>query len=203
MLSAFSSLDVYFMELDKGFCTGDCPCKINEFTEFMYKADPIDKIEFEMGNTVTGEKFTKISDCRIFDEISDKYHSRDTGYIAGARDYQFSRTKFKKYWKNLEKKFDCTGFCSNAYYDHGTKTYKKLNKFLFSGINRGVPKHSGCWYELIKYVSKMLISFGSFALFTGVIEILITIVLFKIIQMNTKLRDIKMTEEEEPIKVEK
>ena len=43
-------------------------------------------------------------------------------------------------------------------------------KYLFSDINRGIPKHRGCMKPILDWLPKMLISFGSFALFAALVQ---------------------------------
>jgi hypothetical protein len=75
---------------------------------------------------------------------------------------------FVKYWKYVENKFDCVGWCANSYWYTGNFTNVYVNgglcKYLFSGVNKGVPKHAGCLNEMFKHVKSNLQTCGYIAL---------------------------------------
>ncbi len=63
----------------------------------------------------------------------------------------------------------------NNYYDRDDNQ-RTISKYLFSNVNRGVPKYKGCMYRVMKWLKAMLLSFGVIALITGVIELGIIVV---------------------------
>lgn len=99
----------------------------------------------------------------------------------------FSPRIFNRFWEHIENKFDCTGFCSTVYQltakdlsdYHSTTSISQfplqvsMFRYLFSDINRGIPKHIGCMRPLMKWLPKMLISFGSFALFAALVQLML------------------------------
>lgn len=173
MFKSWSTTDLLMKQLDSKFCSKDCGCKMNEYVQFMYKSDPIERQEYNNFN-VTDQGYDKATDCPDSDAIIDSWANEETGYMVGVYEEYFSSKKFKKYWKKLEEKFDCSGFCVNNYYmDESNQKPRTINKFLFSGINRGIPKYKGCMWRVMKWLKEMLLSFGILALLTGVIEMLI------------------------------
>ena len=85
--------------------------------------------------------------------------------------------KFAKYWKYIEKKFNCVGWCQTTYIHNSEltgNTDKKgmLIKYLFSGINRGIPKHTGCLNKMIEYVRPRLLAIGLVEFFVSIVMIL-------------------------------
>ena len=52
-------------------------------------------------------------------------------------------------------------------------------KYLFSGINRGIPEYYGCMHRIMKWLRSMLLSYGIISLFQGIIEIILILVSLK------------------------
>ena len=171
MFESWSTVDQVMKQLDLNHGSEACPVNMNGYLEYMYKSDPIEKENFntwKLGNTsIAKDVGTK---CAGADDILRGFGGTDTGYIEGVSDAYFSSSKFKKYWEKVEKRFDCTGFCVNNYYeDDGTP--RTISKYLFNKVNRGIPKYKGCMYRVMKWLKAMLLSFGVIALITGVIEL--------------------------------
>jgi hypothetical protein len=81
--------------------------------------------------------------------------------------------KFAQYWKNIEKRFNCVGFCQTSYYSERLNKNVPFTKYLFSDFKRGPVKHKGCFRLLMNWVIKALISFGSLGIAGSLIQILI------------------------------
>ena len=79
--------------------------------------------------------------------------------------------KFAQYWKNIEKRFNCVGFCQTIYYHNELGETVPFTKYLFSGFNRGPIKHKGCFRLLMNWIIKALISFGSLRIAGSLIQI--------------------------------
>lgn len=85
--------------------------------------------------------------------------------------------KFEKYWKYIEEKFDCVGWCQTTY-THNSELTENVEKegmfikYLFSGINRGQPKHTGCLNKMIDYIRPRLLAIGLVEFFASLVMIL-------------------------------
>ena len=79
--------------------------------------------------------------------------------------------KFAQYWKNIEKRFNCVGFCQTIYYHNELRETVPFTKYLFSDFNRGPIKHKGCFRLLMNWIIKALISFGALGIAGSLIQI--------------------------------
>ena len=46
-----------------------------------------------------------------------------------------------KYWKGIEERFNCTGWCKTSFINPITQQKQKMLNFVFSDINKGIPKY--------------------------------------------------------------
>ena len=81
----------------------------------------------------------------------------------------FNLNKFATYWKYIEEKFECNGFCSTIYEDNDKQ--RVMIKYLFRDVNIGYQKQRGCMIPFMKWIKKMLLSFGVLTLLSGLIQI--------------------------------
>ena len=149
------------MEADKLLCSDGCNCPDNAYNKFMYMSDPL---AFDLYNNIYkfGSKSkTKVQDCDTYSNINNKN-----------KDIKVDK-KFADYWKNVENRFDCVGFCQTSYYSEEKKMNIPFTKYLFSDFKRGPVKHKGCFRLLMNWIIKALISFGSLGLGGSLIQILI------------------------------
>lgn len=198
MFKAWSSLDQYFINLDQLLCSNGtypeidgikaCPCNINEKGMKIFNGSIITNPYIEQKVWTISPSGTNVVDkCPSFDLVTQNFNEFDSIY--GRRD-QIDSKKFKKYWKKIEKKFDCTGFCNTVYVDSLNQP-RKMYKYLFSGIERGIPEHYGCMNEIMKYLHRLLLSYGSFALLSGVCQLAIFFFTCKAIITQSEIEAIK------------
>ena len=154
----------------------------------MYKNNPITK---EMFNAyfnikendlkdISSDSMIKIQSCEDKTQLRSNYKAElKKKNIDG-----FTGKIFEGFWEHIENKFKCTGFCSTIYepdssmigYYQAPNTLenapkqRELIKYIFSDVNKGIPKHRGCMMQIMKWLPKMLISFGSFALFAALVQ---------------------------------
>ena len=176
IIKYWRSIDNYLMKVDQKLCGNGCECNITPATKKLFQEDVrtngfYDKIIREGGKNV------KIQDCMNENTL----YNFPEGEIK-----KFKSKIFNNFWKHIENKFDCSGFCATIYtYDNNnggmpTSFEEKPNqvammKYLFTDVNRGPVKYRGCFRRLMKWLPKMLISFGCFALFASLIQIILFI----------------------------
>ena len=68
--------------------------------------------------------------------------------------------KFASYWKTLENRFNCTGWCKTKYTDPYTSQEKRMYKFIFSNINQGVVAYPGCLHRITNWLPSLLGTIG-------------------------------------------
>ena len=125
----------------------------------MYMSDPLAYELYEKYYIKTGNK-NNFQECDKYNDI------KNTGKINVNK-------KFAQYWKNIEKRFNCVGFCQTSYYSDRINGNVPFAKYLFSDFRRGPVKHKGCFRLLMNWVIKALISFGSLGIAGSLIQILI------------------------------
>lgn len=162
-------MDKYFFLLDKELCSENCPCAMSDDMKKQYSDIPyLSKIVENYHIDKNGAD--KVSDCKNFEDISNKYNDQENIFFKSGK---FRYKTFKNYMKYVEQKFHCTGSCS-ANYENEEGKQIRMGKYLFSGINKGIPKRKGCTFKVMKWLKKILISYGAFALVSGVLQIAVS-----------------------------
>ncbi len=188
LLKYWRSIDAYIIEADKKLCSSECVCKFNEFSEKMFESEPFaytiySNFWHKTYNQSDNNAYEKIQDCSnislqtIYDNEYESYY-----------DMKINGDKFNTFWKNVEERFDCAGFCITNYQsdydiienaDSDSRNYPNqipMIKYTFSGINKGPVKHKGCFRLLVNWMIDSLLSFGILGLISSVIQFLIFII---------------------------
>ena len=197
ILKYWDDIDNYLQTVDKYFCKEkkdsndiSCQCTLTKYTDKIFKDDPIIGPLYK--SLYRDNKEIEVVDINAYDRDTAKYSWRKCSQIVLKNGTygivmrnigDFQPKIFNRFWEHIENKFDCTGFCSTVYQRDtsfpNTKPDDKFNeaprqipmfKYLFSDINRGIPKHRGCMKPIMDWLPKMLISFGSFALFAALVQ---------------------------------
>ena len=171
ILSNWKSVDIYLQSIDEQFCSENCQCSANRtlIEKFSYNqiyAPYLYYLNF-VNNTAAPHKF---QDCpNDAKELAyNNYKVRNHYYK-----HKINQKKFQKYYKNLEKFFKCTGFCSTTYFNEYTGTTMKMFRYLFTDISNGIPEHIGCLNPLLNWLNKNINAFGSLSLILLIILILL------------------------------
>ena len=189
MFKYWEYLDNYFILADQLLCSDECKCSFTDVAKKLYQNDPITKEVFgsyqldgdHTINSLGKNKGTKrIQDCSA--EVRKKLKDKQESYLSLHKNKikKFKPDKFHKFWEYIENKFECTGFCATVYVPNpGVSDTSKLPnqipmiKYLFSNVNKGPVKNRGCMQPLLKYVSDLLISFGSLSLFASILQLIL------------------------------
>jgi len=171
VLGIYENIDNYLMYVNSLFCSEGCRCKTKRFEndEFEFTnnfiSEEINKKEFTNNN---GE-IIKFQDCEkiLFDEARNRYleHPNST-------QYPIKTKKFHKYFKKLEKRFKCTGWCKTAYKDPYSLDNRFIVKYLFSDSEKEIPHYFGCMNIIYKWLPRFVMSTGILMLFASVFETL-------------------------------
>ena len=167
ILHVYSSIDLYLQIVDKYLCSEKCPCTFNETTARMYTSNSTTSAYYNIWSKKIYQYYpVNIDNCGDdnLKQIYDEYISKNAYF-----DHTFNQRKFHKFFKRFEEKFKCTGFCGLHYYNDFTNTNQKIVKYLFSGLNNGIPVHFGCLHVMLDWVRKMILWFGinAMVLFVG------------------------------------
>ena len=191
MFKYWEYLDRYFIEADQLLCSGRCPCTFTDVAAKLYENDPTTKNVFttyklvddkpvEISKLGKDKGTRKIQNCPKDVLTTLKDNQEQYLDLHNNKIKKFKQDKFHKFWEYIENKFECTGFCATVYVPNPelTGSTNPLNqvpmiKYLFSNVNKGPVKNRGCMQPLLKYVSDLLISFGSLSLFASILQLIL------------------------------
>ena len=180
VLQIFENIDIYLMYVNSLLCGANCKCKIkNDNDEYVIKIDENDKVFLnnEFNKEFTSDQkyiyFTKDGKANQFQDckqlIKDEARNRYLEHPKAAK-YPIDTKKFQKYYKKLEKRFKCTGWCKTAYKDPYTLDIRYIVKYLFSDINNGLPHHIGCMNKISSWLPHYVMTIGIFMLIASFFE---------------------------------
>lgn len=151
MFEDFLKVDKLLTNADNILCTEKCPCY---FTDDGVYQELTEKYQNGIVRSDKGG-FKSIKEC--YDKKGDVAGFTLEGSIIKNNK---QAKKFMKYWKRIEEKFDCAGWCT------------KPMKYLFSDVNRGIPDHK-CSTEVTGWVIRMVLAFGGLMVITSGIMIIV------------------------------
>ena len=170
----WENIDKLFEAVDVSLCSIDCPCDFTnsitkEFTDNLTTREYFDTYVVDGYN----EAFQKCPET-LQNKVKNYFeeYEKDNGNKLS----KLNIKKFAQYWKYIENKFNCVGWCQTTYIHNSEltgNTDKKgmLIKYLFSGLNRGIPKHIGCLHQMIEYVRPRLLAIGLVEFFVSIVMI--------------------------------
>ena len=178
--SHFLVLDDYFHIVDNFLCSESCECVFSNksaYQEFstINIANPEPQIVSDqwqyMKNHVIYNKKGNKTRAYSFSQCSDDIQALAKSYfideiIAKNNTDVFEINNFYNYWKRIEEKFKCTGWCNNKYLDINNEE-RIVAKYLFSNIDGGIVKNRGCMKILSSWLTKIINGFGSTLLCAG------------------------------------
>ncbi len=178
--SQFLVLDDYFHIVDNFLCSEDCECVFSNksaYQEFstINIANPEPKIvsdqwEYMKDYVIYNKKGDKTR-AYSFSQCSEDIQALAKSYfideiISKNNTDVFEINNFYGYWKRIEEKFKCTGWCNNKYLDINNEE-RIVAKYLFSNIDGGIVKNRGCMKLLTSWLTKIINGFGSTLLCAG------------------------------------
>lgn len=178
--SNFLVLDDYFHIVDNFLCSESCECVFSNksaYQEFstINIANPEPQIVSDqwkyMKDYVIYNKKGDKTRAYSFSQCSDDIQALAKSYfideiIAKNNTDVFEINNFYNYWKRIEEKFKCTGWCNNKYLDINNEE-RIVAKYLFSNIDGGIVKNRGCMKLLSSWLTKIINGFGSTLLCAG------------------------------------
>lgn len=198
IMQMYNNMDTYMKYADSLLCSSQCKCPfaqatIEEYVNNEYAKDTFSMYEYynnteldsfplsylKEGINKRHEFNIKYCSEYVKHELEDRYREN-----SNSTHHWILTDKFAKYWKRIEKKFNCTGWCRTKYEDPYTYETKSMFKFIFSDINLGIPKYPGCLNRILIWVPKMLLAYGGcmiFAAFIQTLSFLISLQIFKLL----------------------
>jgi hypothetical protein len=143
ILSAYNHIDNYIVGVDTLFCSDACPCYLNNRTGF--EKDHGIYSTYEHWNITLNDK-----DPVDYQQCSEPTHAfLYNSYSARYNGTLLDEKQFWNYYNYIESQYDCVGFCRTQYYSDFSKTNQTMYKYMFTDVNRGVPKNVGCMKTII------------------------------------------------------
>ena len=172
-LSMWNSVDNYLYAVDSLLCSEKCPCYFNDVTTSLYASNTSTSPYYNLWNKDNKTSYAKrFQDCSdvVIAEAKNEYLYTNAYY-----NHTFNDKWFRKYYKHIEEKFHCVGFCGTTYYNTRTQTNAKIVKYLFSDLTKGIPEHFGCVGDIMNWLRKTVNAFAACALFMFVIQFILFI----------------------------
>ena len=199
VLEMFNNIDNYFIYADSLLCSEQCKCKFSENIKDLYLNNIYSPGSYSTFNSwnIIYKKITEKGYFNFWDNcsISVKEEVRNR-YLESKNSlsYRINFEEFANYWKNIEEKFNCTGWCQTNYIDPYTLKEKQMLKFIFSDINYGIPKYPGCINRLTNWLPSMVGATGGCLIVCAFVE---SIVVFLVIFSKSNNNDNKDQRETE------
>ena len=171
----WKNVDEYFIYANSVFCSPLCPCDIDKTIQTKFERNKWTNPTFS--NTIgkyvpslnTEKKVTRFQDCPEAAKLEvDRLYKSNPNNTAHAIDQE----KFAKYWKGIEKRFNCTGWCKTSFTNPFTEQKQKMLNFVFSDVNKGVPKYPGCLNRLVNWLPRLILAVGCCLIFAAFIQTL-------------------------------
>lgn len=133
VLEMWQGVDAYLQRADQALCSRDCPCLITNTNAFTSnstvipyynawnKSATFGSVAFQ--NCSTQTQYNTYAQAVLDDALFDPKKNFDT-------------QRFARYMSNVEREFQCTGWCNVTYYDTTLNRNMIMYKYLFSDINR-------------------------------------------------------------------
>jgi hypothetical protein len=190
----FLLLDDYFKLIDNYLCSDECPCYFNKNSTYEKFKNPqlnnvssklIDSINFNKNvNLIDNNYYYEFNFNNCSEKVKEKAFIKFILHSEENRKYfeNINHEKFFKFWRKIENKFKCSGWCNTPYNNHDInldeleKNDEKNNenerfiiKFLFSNINKGIVPNIGCMNKLTDWLPKYIYAFGSLLIVSSIV----------------------------------
>ena len=190
----FLLLDDYFKLIDNYLCSDECPCYFNKNSTYeKFKNPQLNNVNSELIDSINFNKNVNLIDNNYYyefnfnncsEKVKEKAFIKFILHSEENRKYfeNINHEKFFKFWRKIENKFKCSGWCNTPYINHDInldeleKNDEKNNenerfiiKFLFSNINKGIVPNIGCMNKLTDWLPKYIYAFGSLLIVSSIV----------------------------------
>ena len=190
----FLLLDDYFKLIDNYLCSDECPCYFNKNSTYEKFKNPqlnnvslnlIDSINFNKNvNLIDNNYYYEFNFNNCSEKVKEKAFIKFILHSEENRKYfeNINHEKFFKFWRKIENKFKCSGWCNTPYNNHNINLDELENndendnnnkryiiKYLFSDINKGIVSNIGCMNKLTDWLPKYIYAFGSLLIVSSIV----------------------------------
>lgn len=129
---------------------------------------PYIQIQFNITKNITStDPIISFQDCPEAAKMEvDRLYKSNPNNTA----HEIDQEKFAKYWKGIEERFNCTGWCKTSFINPITQQKQKMLNFVFSDINKGIPKYPGCLIRLVNWLPRLILAVGCCLIFAAFIQ---------------------------------
>ena len=129
---------------------------------------PYIQIQFNITKNITStDQIISFQDCPEAAKMEvDRLYKSNPNNTA----HEIDQEKFAKYWKGIEERFNCTGWCKTSFINPITQQKQKMLNFVFSDINKGIPKYPGCLNRLVNWLPRLILAVGCCLIFAAFIQ---------------------------------
>ena len=129
---------------------------------------PYIQIQFNITKNITStDPIISFQDCPEAAKMEvDRLYKSNPNNTA----HEIDQEKFAKYWKGIEERFNCTGWCKTSFINPITQQKQKMLNFVFSDINKGIPKYPGCLNRLVNWLPRLNLAVGCCLIFAAFIQ---------------------------------
>lgn len=180
LFGLFHDIDAYMQSVDQILCSKGCPCYFDEVSQVLYQQN----MTLNQNGNLTPLNYpfnfwVKTNDtggAANFQACSPelKYFAYKEAKRLNPKfdpDRNFNEEKFFRYFRNVEEKFKCRGWCRLYYFNPDYNSMTFIDKYLFSNINGPIdhqhqvpPPHLGCFDSLMSWLPGYLVAWGAMAL---------------------------------------
>ncbi len=165
-------------------CSPLCKCYVNEDIYNKMKTNYFTYETFSHlseNMKISNLKFN-IENCSedSLESIQEIYNSNPKNNYNKINDFK----KFHSYWKGIEKRFKCTGWCTTKYTNIYTLKNDTMMKYIFSDINRDIVSYPGCLNRLVNWIPFLVAVVGTLLINCGVIQLINFIFTLKLMNGN-------------------
>ena len=168
ILDIWKNVDEYLKYSYSFMCSEFCECAEKYkyiFEEYEYSGD---YVKNGIKNFNTENDISSFNDCNqsLKDEVLTLYKNNPNNTSTFIKE-----NKFQKYWKKLEKRFNCTGWCETKYINQFTLKEESMFFFLYAGLKKGIPAYPGCMNRIVNWIASFLKGIASMMIICGVVQI--------------------------------
>ena len=138
VLKLFENIDDYMILSHSVLCSPICPCNMSvDVRDDYYRGFFFSDLfsHFDLKTTEAGSNIDGCADG-ILQTIQNLYESNPNN-TKGVHITNYK--EFNKYWKKIEKKYKCSGWCRTKFNNPFTMYNDTMGKYVFSDISRGIP----------------------------------------------------------------
>lgn len=188
-------LDQYLITIDKELCT-KCPCYISEYARLLFENDPFVKDIAPVKSTSDRSLINYQNSCSEYWQLVILSELMQLNSLSFNKEFHyFDKDKFASYWKHIEEWFECSGWCTSVYQGTSTGTQPgqvAMVKYLFSNINKGIVKHRGCLKQILNWLPKLMLAYGSLTFIVSLLQVIDLVLALLLLMTKEESKEAKV-----------